>query len=249
MRSLWVATNASGRYRSARDGCGVSQGSPSVVCPGRVASSSVLMVPKNRSILPRPWGRATVRWISRIWRSTAAWASWSLVVAAVVDVEHVGQAAHQPGRVGLVPDRLAGRCSSPTVRPEDCSRRPPGQSSRIVVSHGRAGLPWCPPGCRAWCDRIAHRVGAALLAGVAPARACRAVGRCALQGEGDHAGIRVPHDVPHHRVGGDRPSPGGADASDFAMDRGDGRPRLAQCQALDQVDEVGRKAAGPGVRP
>src|SRR5699024_12595186 len=30
-------------------------------------------------------------------------------VAAVVDVEHVGQAAHRPGRVGLVPDRLAQR--------------------------------------------------------------------------------------------------------------------------------------------
>nr|WP_254668967.1 IS3 family transposase [Brevibacterium sp. CS2] len=34
---------------------------------------------RDSSILPRPWGRATVEWISRIWRSTAVWASWSLV--------------------------------------------------------------------------------------------------------------------------------------------------------------------------
>ena len=30
-------------------------------------------------------------------------------VAAVVDVEHVGDAAHRPGEVGLVPDRLPQR--------------------------------------------------------------------------------------------------------------------------------------------
>ncbi len=172
-------------------------------------------------------------------------------VAAVVDVEHVGQAAHRPGRVGLVPDRLAQRQGGVHRRrcaQEDCvaadrpgavveDRCQPWPCGLAVgahhqdVEHDVIGLP--------------HRVGQLCL----PAEyqlVLVAVGRCALQGEGDHAGIQGPHDVPHHGVGGDRPPPGGADAGDFAVDGGDGRPRLAQCQALDQVGRG--RAEGGGSR-
>jgi hypothetical protein len=66
-------------------------------------------------------------------------------VGAVVAVEHVRQPAHRPPRVGLAPDacRSANEvCSvdgSPrnTVYPATARLR----SSRIVVSHGRTGVP------------------------------------------------------------------------------------------------------------
>src|SRR5690625_4863303 len=49
---------------------------PGVRCPGRVASTSVLTVWKNRSILPLPWGRPTVEWMMRIFKAIAVYSRW-----------------------------------------------------------------------------------------------------------------------------------------------------------------------------
>jgi hypothetical protein len=44
-----------------------------------VVSSSVLTVLKNRSILPRPCGRAMVEWMIRIFSAVVVYAMWPLV--------------------------------------------------------------------------------------------------------------------------------------------------------------------------
>ena len=55
---------------------------PGGMCPGRVGSSSVVIVPNSRSTFPLPRGRPGVLWISCTFRSAQTRVRWVLVKSA-----------------------------------------------------------------------------------------------------------------------------------------------------------------------
>src|SRR6218665_968071 len=64
---------------AARSRTGVRVRLPGPRGPGRVLSSSALMVRKNLSILPPPWGRPTVEWMILMCRAMAVRSGWWLM--------------------------------------------------------------------------------------------------------------------------------------------------------------------------
>ncbi len=69
----------------------------------------------------------------------------------------------------------------------------------------------------------------------------------AVVGQRHQPGIEAAHDVVDRVVAGDRPPLPWRHSHNPAVDRGDGRRRCAQRQALDQGDQVGRKGPLPAI--
>ena len=174
-------------------------------------------------------------------------------VAAVVDVEHVRQAAHRPRRVGLVPDRLPQRQRSVHRR---------GRTEKDGVAADRAGAivndrrQPRPGGLAVGAhhedveQRVVARPHRIRVLGL-PAQhqlVLVTVGPRALQGESDHSRIQGRHDRADHAVGRHRPPTGTADTGDPAVESGDRGAGFAQRQALDQPHEFRGKMVSTGIR-
>ena len=132
-------------------------------------------------------------------------------VAAVIDIEHVGDATHGPGRIGLAPDRLAqreaglesGRCSK--------EHHGAGDGTGIVVHHGRQPGPdglarlikgeQVEQGVIGLPDRIGGRGAVAMDQLVAVAE-----GGCPLMRQRHHGGIERGEDRIDRAVGRNTPA-------------------------------------------
>ncbi len=173
-------------------------------------------------------------------------------VAAVVGVEHVGDAVHRPPGIGLAPDRLAQRQRQVQRRRCAEEHRVAGDRAGAVVLHdgqprpgrgavgvedeqvefGVVGLP----------DHVRALGLAAVDQFVAVPQRHRAV-----MGESEQVRVQLGDDRVHGAVGRDRPALRGRAPRDPAGDGGHRRPRSIQRQALDEPDQLGGNPSPPAV--